>query len=211
MKYAISFHGIDVEILMSEAPEKMLNHFKDSDLDVGGYMCGESEEVSDDITGGACADNKNECDGLYHNRGSLLDDSVTMLVNKVHPDGEFGPSSPQSGEEIYSCSLDNPDNLETENQVNAHLLGFDAKCVLVGEIYSKGFSSEYTLELNDDEAFDPEKLTLMCDDIDEMYQIVVGVRYNGIDIERTGEMSTEGVNERWYITNAETGETTLED
>jgi hypothetical protein len=211
MKYVISFHGIDVEVLMSEVPEKMLKHFKDNDLDVGSYMCGESDELPDDITGGACADNKNECDRLYHNCGSYLDESVTMFVNKMHSDRESNPFSLEAGEEIYSCSLDNPDELATETRVKVHLIGFDAKCVLVGEIYSKGFSSEYILELNDDEAFNPEKLALMCDDIDEMYQIVVGVRYDGMDIECTGEMSTKGVNERWYITNAESGETTLED
>ena len=201
MKYKISFQGWDVEVLMSKSTEKMYRHFKDNGLNVTDHMCGDMEDtLSEDITDGTCEDSKFECDDLYHDFGSLMDGSVTLHVNNSDKD-----------EEVYYCDLNDwTGGFECEQEV--YLNDFEnARYVMVGQIYSKGYSAEYLLELPDDEVFDPSKLTLLYHDIDEMYEIVTGVQYNNVDLECTGEMETRGKNERWYIQDTETRETTAEE
>jgi len=214
MKYIISFQGWDTEVLMSEVPEKMYRHFKDNGLDVTLHMCGTMEdELSADITDGACYDSKFECDRLYHNCGPNMDESTTMYVNKMHPDRETNPYSCEMGKEVFHCRLDeihSTVDCDAECEQDVYLIDFDSKYVMVGQIFSKGYSAEYILELTDEEAFDPSKLTLLYHDIDEMYNIVTGVKYNDVDLESTGELSTVGKDERWYIQDTETRETTVQ-
>ena len=199
MKYIISFQGWDTEVLMHEVPEKMYNHFKENDLDVSLHMCGTMEdELSDDITDGIHCDSKFECDRLYHNCGPNMDGSVTMHVSKADTD-----------EEVYSCALDEWSG-DADCEQDVYLVDFEARYVMVGQIFSKGYAAQYILELEGDELFDTSKLTLMYEDIDEMYQIVTGVRYNNVDLECTGEMDTRGKDERWYIEDTETKERTTE-
>ena len=215
MKYIISFRGWDTEVLMSEVPEAMYNHFKENRLSVTDHMCGNMEdELSNEITDGACFDSKFECDRLYHNCGPVMDESVTMYVNKMHPERETNPFSTEDGEEVYKCRLDeifNTADCDADCVQEVYLSDFDVRYVMVGQIYSKGYAAEYILELKDDEAFDASKLMLLYEDIDEMYEIVTGVRYNNVDLECTGEMSTVGKDEQWYIQDNETRETTQED
>jgi hypothetical protein len=216
MKYIISFQGLSSEVLMGEVPEKMFEYFRDRNLNVTNYMRGASEDqISDDISDGACFDTRDECDNLYHDCGPYLDDSVTMFVNKVSLERESDPHSTAVGEEVYSCRLDceceAPDFPNTEHRTLAWLTNFDSEYVMVGEIYSRGYLVEYILELNDAEQFFPEKLTLLLDCIDEMYEIVTGLRYDGKDLECTGELDTFGNGERWYIVKTKTRETTITD
>lgn len=199
MKYRISFQGWEAEVMMSEVSEKFYNHFKDNGLDVSLHMCGTMEdELSEDITDGICYDTKFECDTLYHDFGAQMDASVTMHVANFDTD-----------EEVYSCTLDDwHGGFDCEQDVC--LLDFEARYVMVGQIFGKGYVSEYVLELKDDEEFDSSKLTLLYHDIDEMYQIVTGVQYNDIDLECTGERDTRGKDERWYIEDTETREQTVQ-
>lgn len=199
MKYRISLQGWETEVLMHGVPEKLFRHFKDNDLDVSLHMCGTMEdELSDEITDGINCDTKFECDRLYHDFGAQLDDSVTMHVAKFDTD-----------EEVYSCDLGEWNgNADCEQDVC--LLDFEARYVMVGQIFSKGYVSEYILELKDDEEFDYSKLTLLYHDIDEMYQIVTGLQYNHADLECTGESDTRGRDERWYIEDTETRERTTD-
>jgi hypothetical protein len=198
MKYKISFQGSDTEVLISESREKMYNHFKDNGLDVTDHMCSNMEdELSEEITDGVCEDSKFECDRLYHNCGPVMNGSVWMHINKSDTD-----------EEVYSCDLDEWEG-EVDCERDVCFLDSDTRYIMVGEIYSKGYASEYILELKDDEEFDKSKLTLLYHDIDENYQIITGVQYNNIDLECTGEMSTKGNGESWYIMDTETRETTL--
>jgi hypothetical protein len=214
MKYIISFRGWDTEVIMGEVPEKFYRHFKDNDLDVSLHMCGTMEdELSEEITDGINFDTKFDCDNLYHNCGPNMDDNTTMYINKMHPDRETNPLSTEDGEEIYSCNLGeifNTADCDAECEQDVYLIDFDVRYVMVGEIFSKGYSAEYILELPDDEAFDPSKLKLLYHDIDEMYEIVTGVKYNEVDLECTGELSTVGKDERWYIQDTETRETTTD-
>lgn len=197
MKYKISFQGWDTEVLMHEVPEKLYKHFKDNDLDVSLHMCGTMEdELSEDITDGINCDSKFECDRLYHNCGPNMDSSVTMHVSKADTD-----------EDVYYCGLDEWSG-DAECEQDVYLVDFEARYVMVGQIFSKGYAAEYILELQGEELFDKSKLTLLYEDIDEMYQIVTGVRYNNVDLECTGEMNTKGKDERWYIEDTETKERT---
>lgn len=214
MKYIISFRGWDTEVIMGEVPEKFYRHFKDNGLDVSLHMCGTMEdELSEEITDGINFDTKFDCDNLYHNCGPNMDDSTTMFVHKMHPDRETNPFSTEDGEELFACNLGdifNTADCDAECEQTVYLVDFEPRYVMVGQIFSKGYSAEYILELPDDEAFDPSKLMLLYHDIDEMYEIVTGVRYNEVDLECTGELSTVGKDERWYIQDTETRETTTD-
>jgi hypothetical protein len=197
MKYKISFQGWDAEFLISEVPEKMYRHFKDNGLDVSLHMCGSMEdELSDDITDGINYDTKFECDRLYHNSGPQMNGTF-MHVNNSDTD-----------EEVYSCDLDEWDG-ELECLQDVVLMDFEPRYVMIGGIYSKGYAAEYILELNDNEQFDPRKMTLLYEDIDEEVQIITGVRYNDVDLECTGELDTRGKDERWFIEDTETSERTV--
>ena len=56
---------------------------------------------------------------------------------------------------------------------------------------------EGTFELPDDEEFDPKKLVIEVRDIADNFNIVTGARYNGEDIEMTGDTDGKGID--WYI------------
>ena len=197
MKYLISFQGWESEILANEATEKMFNHFKDNGLDVTDHMCASMEdELSDDITDGINSDTKFECDHLYHDCGPLFSGSVSMHVINT-----------QTDKEIYQCDLDEYDS-SAECEKEVYWEDFKTRYVLVGQIHSKGYAAEYSLELKDDEEFDYKNLTLLYTEIDEDFQIITGVRYNDVDLEFTGELDTRGKSEQWFIIDTETGEQT---
>ena len=201
-KYKISFQGWDTEVLISDSTEKMYNHFKENELDVSLHMCGTMEdELSDDITDGVCYDSKFECDNLYHNCGPNLDNSVTMYVIEE-----------ESGKEVYSSCLDfaGEYKYDTDCEEDVVFNAFESDYILVGQIFSKGYSAEYLLELNDDEEFDASKIIILYHDINEWYQIISNVQYDDTTLECTGEISTTGKDERWFIFDTETGEQTID-
>lgn len=203
MKHLISFQGYEVEVMINKVTEKMFNHFKDNDLNVTDHMCGNMEdELSEEISDGICYDTKFDMEHLYHKCGPIMDESVKMIVNKS-----------DSEEIIFSCTLDEIHSTvecDAKCEQGIYLTDFDARYILVGELYSKGYAGEYVLELEDDHVFDPAKLTLLYNDIDENYSIITGVQYNNIDLECTGDLSTIGKNERWYIQDNVTLEKTIE-
>jgi len=200
MKYTISFQGWDTEVLVDKVSEKMFNHFKENGLNVTDHMCGDMEdELSDEITDGVCCDSKFECDRLYHDFGPNFNGGVTIHVINTETD-----------QEVYSSDL-NEYRGGTECEQEVFWENFGHRYVLVGQIYSKGYSAEYVLDLQNDEEFDYTKLTLLYNDIDEHFQIVTGVRYNDVDLECTGELDTKGKGEKWFIIDIETGEQTVED
>jgi len=199
MKYKISFQGWDTEFLISESTEKMFNHFKENGLDVTLHMTGTMEdELSEDITDGVCYDTKFACDKLYHDFGPCFNGSVCMHVNRLDDD-----------QEVYSCDLDEYNGGAVCEQ-EVCLLDYECRYLLVGSIYSKGYSAEYLLELKDGEEFDHKKLTLLYHEVDEDEQIITGVQYGDVDLECTGEMETKGRDERWFIEDTETGERTVQ-
>jgi hypothetical protein len=54
-----------------------------------------------------------------------------------------------------------------------------------------------TFELPDDVEFDPTKLVLEVREIAETFSIVVGARYNGEDIDMSGDSDGKGID--WYV------------
>jgi hypothetical protein len=112
--------------------------------------------------------------------------------------------------EVYYCEMDAFENCSWDVEPEQEICFTDFNCshILVGEIFSKGYCEEYLLELNNTEEFNPEKITILYDDIDEAYQIVTGVMYGDKMLESTGETTTTGKSERWYIMDLETREQT---
>jgi hypothetical protein len=62
--------------------------------------------------------------------------------------------------------------------------------------YEKG-GYQGTLELPDNEEFDPEKLVVDVTDITGEFYIVTGASYNGIDIYMEGDSTGKGID--WYV------------
>lgn len=62
-------------------------------------------------------------------------------------------------------------------------------------------SYEGTFELPDDEEFDPKKLVIKVRQIAEAFTIVTGARYNGEDIDMSGDTDGKGID--WYICHGE--------
>lgn len=199
MNYRIEFHGWGVELIVGSCTEKMYNHFKENDIDVTDHMCGNMEdELSKDIHDGLTEDTKYDNDDLYHNFGPYLNSNTTMRVFN------------ENEEEVYSCSMEykDGDKWDTECEQEIIVNDFDPEYVIVGQENSKGYQAEYILELKDGEEFDQSKLMILFEDFDESFDIITGLRYNDVDLQCTGDLSTTGKDANWYIQNNETGEQT---
>ena len=199
MMYRIEFHGYGEEIIVGSCTEKMFKHFYDNGIDVTDHMCGNMEdELPEEIHEGMTEDSKYDIDDLYHNFGSYLNSQTTM---KIFNENE---------EEVYSTDMEykSGDKWETECEQEIVFQDFDPRYIMVGQEFSKGFQGEYIFELKDGEEFDQSKLTILFEDVDECIEIITGVRYNNVDLECTGELSTTGKDSVWYIQDTETGHQT---
>jgi hypothetical protein len=58
-------------------------------------------------------------------------------------------------------------------------------------------SYQGTFSLPDDEEFDPKKLVVEIQQIADAFTIVTGARYNGENIEMSGDSDGKGID--WYI------------
>jgi hypothetical protein len=197
--YRIEFHGYGEEIIVGSCTEKMFKHFYDNGIDVTDHMCGNMEDaLPEEIHEGITEDSKYDIDDLYHNFGSYLSSQTTM---KIFNENE---------EEVYSTDMEykSGDKWETECEQEIVFKDFDPRYIMVGQEFSKGFQGEYIFELKDGEHFDQSKLTILFEDVDECIEIITGVRYNNVDLECTGELSTTGKDSVWYIQDTETGHQT---
>jgi len=199
MMYRIEFHGYGEEIIVGSCTEKMFKHFYDNGINATDHMCGNmDDELSEEIHEGLTEDTKYDNDRFYHNFGSYLNDQTTM---KIFNENE---------EEVYSTEMDykTGDKWDTECEQEIVFRDFDSRYIMVGQEFSKGFQGEYIFELKDGEEFDESKLTILFEDVDECIEIITGVRYNNVDLECTGELSTTGKDAVWYIQDNETGHQT---
>ena len=197
--YRIEFHGYGEEIIVGSCTEKMFKHFYDNGIDVTDHMCGNMEDaLPEEIHEGITEDSKYDIDDLYHNFGSYLSSQTTM---KIFNENE---------EEVYSTDMEykSGDKWETECEQEIVFKDFDPRYIIVGQEFSKGFQGEYIFELKDGEQFDQSKLTILFEDVDECIEIITGIRYNNVDLECTGELSTTGKDSVWYIQDTETGHQT---
>jgi hypothetical protein len=199
MNYRIEFHGWGVELIVGSCTEKMYNHFKENDIDVTDHMCGNMEdELSKDIHEGLTEDTKYDNDNLYHNFGPYLNSNTTMRVFN------------ENEEEVYCCSMEYKTGYKWDTECEQEIIvqDFDDQYVMIGQEHSKGYQAEYILELKEGEEFDANKLVVLYEDFDESTEIITGLRYNHVDLQCTGDLSTTGKGGCWYIQNNETGEQT---
>ena len=117
------------------------------------------------------------------------DDENPILLTDVESLGYYTASEIEDGMPVedeqesavceYVNELNNPDGV----------------WMLYHSIEKGGY--EGTFELSDDEEFDPKKLVIEVRDIADNFNIVTGARYNGEDIEMTGDTDGKGID--WYI------------
>jgi hypothetical protein len=197
--YRIEFHGHGEEIIVGSCTEKMFKHFYDNGIDATDHMCGNMEdELPEEIHEGLTEDTKYDNDRFYHNFGSYFNDQTIM---KIFNENE---------EEVFSTEMEYniKSKWHTECEQEIVFRDFDSRYIMVGQEFSKGFQAEYIFELKDGEEFDPYNLTILFEDVDECIEIITGVRYNNVDLECTGELSTTGKGAVWYIQDNETGHQT---
>jgi hypothetical protein len=169
MMYRIEFHGYGEEIIVGSCTEKMYKHFKENGIDVTDHMCGNMEdELPEEIHEGLTEETKYENDEFYHNSAPYFNSDVIM---KVFDENEV---------EVYSSSME----YKTGDPWNSECIGetvfsdFDSRYLMVGLEMCKGFLGEYILELKEGEKFDPSKLTILFEDVDEMIEIITNGKNN---------------------------------
>lgn len=94
------------------------------------------------------------------------------------------------------------DNAPEENEEDTAVVEYEDELdypsgvwILYNSYEKGGYTG--TFELPDDEEFDPKKLVIQVRQIAEMFNIVVGARYNGEDIEMSGDSDGKGID--WYV------------
>jgi hypothetical protein len=199
MMYRIEFHGYGEEIIVGSCTEKMYKHFKENGIEVTDHMCGNMEdELPEEIHEGLTEETKYDNDEFYHNSAPYFNSDVIM---KVFDENEV---------EVFSSSME----YKTDDPWNSECIeetvfsDFDSPYIMIGLEMCKGFLGEYILELKEGENFDPSKLTILFEDVDEMIEIITGLKYNDVDLECTGELSTVGKSGCWFIRDTETNEET---
>lgn len=189
MKYKIRFDGGGQEYLVGGITKNLYKHFKENGLSFNDFIDGEmDDELPEKLLGEFDPENKYEYDDVIHVSGPYYDEEVVMYVVDEHE------------QEVYSSKLGWDDDslfdyLLTED---VNILDSEHQYVSIGNEFSEGFQAEYELVLTE-ETFDPSKLIVCYGDYDESVTLVIGVKYNGVDLKNTGELYTVGTGSSWVL------------
>ncbi len=180
MKYRIELSGRGGEIAIGTVKREVYDYFQENDIDIEEYASDwdNEQDVPEEFQPfepGSWYD----CDDLTHNCGPALDDcyiTVTDENENVIHDAVTASTfidlgMEYEGEEIYPQ--------ETLNEGDVYF---------IGQSIEKGLFLVYEVET---ESFDPTKLSLVTTDCDG-WELVTGAKYEGVDLDDLGELSTTG-------------------
>ena len=184
-KFSISTDGYGVEKYAGTVEKSVSKYFQDNNIDLEEYQNGESEDIPEDFD--FAPDGLEDTDDLWHVYGPWLEGTNTITVTD------------DSHTEVWSSSLD-IDELEKAG-VSFKLVSDEAtilwpftegerdgKNVLIGTINEKGCLLAGELNLNED--FDPNKLTIFYHATEDDGWIAARFEYNGTEAE-SGYTDTE--------------------
>ena len=184
MKYRIEISGRGGEIVIGKVKREFYDLVEEHEFDVDQYSWDydffeeNDVEIDEDIRPFEPGD-WYECDNITHNCGPALDDCYitvmdendTVIYDALTASAFFELGTEYEGEEIYP-----QETLE------------DGDVYFIGQSIEKGLFLVYEVEA---ESFDPAMLVLSTTDCDG-WELVTGIKYNNVDLDDLGELSTVG-------------------
>ena len=181
MKYRIEISGRGGEIAIGKVKREAYDYFDENEVDIEEYASDwdNEQDVPEEFQPfepGSWYD----CDDLTHNCGpelgdayvTVLDENDTFIYDALTTDAFFDLGADmEQNEEIYP-----QETLE------------DGEVYFIGQSIEKGLFQVYEVEA---ESFDPSKLIFTTVDCDG-WELITGVKYDGVDLDDLGELSTVG-------------------
>jgi hypothetical protein len=187
VKYRIELSGRGGEAVIGKVKREFYDFFEEGDFDIDEYVWNdeffdenEEVEISEDVRPFEPGD-WYECDDIAHEYGLSIDSAYITI---------------SQGDEIL---VDNGDvrlleagptglTLESDEEIIPNEILEDGEAYINIHSYEKGFFFSYEFEAD---AFELDKLTLCVTDVDG-WELITGVKYNDVDLEDLGELSTTG-------------------
>jgi hypothetical protein len=185
MKYRIEINGRGGEVVLGTVKREFYDFVEENDISFEdyagdwGFFEENDIEILEDIRPFEPGD-WYDCDDLAHSCGSEVDYCYITVMDDdgtvIYDDLTFGAFAElgmdqEVGEEVYP----------TESLS-------DGDVYYLGQSFEKGLFQAYEVEA---ETFDPAKLTLIVSDYDG-WELVTGAKYDGVDLDDLGELSTTG-------------------
>ena len=181
MKYRIEISGRGGEIVIGKVKREVYDYFDENEVDIEEYASDwdNEQDVPEEFQPfepGSWYD----CDDLTHNCGpelgdayvTVMDENDTVIYDALTTDAFFDLGADmEQNEEIYP-----QETLE------------DGEAYFIGQSIEKGLFQVYEVEAK---TFDPAKLIFVTSDCDG-WELVTGVKYDGVDLDDLGELSTVG-------------------
>ena len=181
MKYRIEISGRGGEIAIGKVKREIYDYFDENEVDIEEYAndWDNEQDVPEEFQPfepGSWYD----CDDLGHNCGpelgdayvTVMDENDTVIYDALTTDAFFDLGADmEQNEEIYP-----QETLE------------DGEAYFIGQSIEKGLFQVYEVEAK---TFDPAKLIFVTTDCDG-WELITGVKYDGVDLDDLGELSTVG-------------------
>lgn len=181
MKYRIEISGRGGEIVIGNVKREVYDYFDENEVDIEEYAndWDNEQDVPEEFQPfepGSWYD----CDDLTHSCGpelgdayvTVMDENDTVIYDALTTDAFFDLGADmEQNEEIYP-----QETLE------------DGEAYFIGQSIEKGLFQVYEVEA---ETFDPAKLIFVTTDCDG-WELITGVKYDGVDLDDLGELSTVG-------------------
>jgi hypothetical protein len=187
MRYRIEIGGRGGEVVIGRVKREFYELFNDdeTELDLEDYVWNfdffeenEDVEIPEDIRPFAPGE-WYDCDDIAHECGVSVDslfltvtEDETLIIDNAESDA------------LRSRGVE----FETVEEIDPQELAQEGETFIQVHSYEKGFFFSYEFEAD---VFDITKLSLSVTDVDG-WEIITGVKYNELELEDLGELSTSG-------------------
>lgn len=187
MRYRIEISGRGGEVVIGRVKREFYDLFNDdeTELDLEDYVWNfeffeenEDVEIPEDIRPFAPGE-WYDCDDIAHECGVSVD-SLFLTVTE----DEIVIIDNAESDALRSRGVE----FETVEEIDPQELAQEGETFIQVHSYEKGFFFSYEFEAD---VFDITKLSLSVTDVDG-WEIITGVKYNELELEDLGELSTSG-------------------
>lgn len=181
MKYLIEISGRGGEIVIGTVAREIYDYFEEHGIEIEEYASDwdNEQDVPDEFQPfepGSWYD----CDDLLHNCGPCVDDAYITVTDS---NGDYVHDAV-----TFAAMIDLGTEYEEVDEVYPHNDLAAGEAYFIGQSFEKGSFLSYEV---DAEVFDPAKFVLNTADCDG-WELIVGAKYDGVDLEDLGELSTMG-------------------